>query len=107
MKDPLRELFRGFMRVHILYHASNEPIYGVWMMRELEKHGYEVSPGTLYPLLHLMEKEGLLKSRKGVYEGRVRKYYRITSKGKEVLEKIREKVGELAQEILREDKNCG
>ncbi|WP_369019180.1 PadR family transcriptional regulator [Thermatribacter velox] len=103
----MKELFRGFMRIHILYHAGNETIYGVWMMSELKKHGYEVSPGTLYPLLHNMEKEGLLKSRKEVHEGRVRKYYRITSQGKEVLKKAREKVKELAQEILREDKSYG
>ncbi len=107
MKDSLRELFRGFMRVHILYHASNEPIYGVWMMKELERHGYEVSPGTLYPLFHLMEKEGLIRSYKKVHEGKIRKYYRITSKGEDILRKACEKVKELAREILRENKSYG
>ena len=58
------EFFAGFIRLHILYHAYEEPIFGLGILRELRRHGYELSPGTLYPLLHRMEERGLLKSEK-------------------------------------------
>lgn len=99
-----KKLILGFARVHILYHASKGEIYGSWMMEELERHGYSVSPGTIYPILHEMEREGLLKSRKVVVGGKVRRMYRITEKGQELLEDARKKVKELFDEIMEEDK---
>ncbi len=95
-----RKLFLGFVRVHILYHASKEEIYGAWMLRELERHGYAISPGTLYPILHEMERDGLLESRKVVVDGKVRKVYRATGKGLEVLDLARERVRELSEELF-------
>ncbi len=95
-----RKLFLGFVRVHILYHASKGEIYGAWMLKELEKHGYSISPGTLYPILHEMERDGLLESRKVVAEGRVRKVYRATERGLEVLNLARERVRELSEELF-------
>ena len=77
----IRNIFLGFIRIHILYHASKEEIFGVKIMKELERHGYSISPGTLYPILHSLENQGYLTSRKEVVEGKVRKYYRITKKG--------------------------
>ncbi|MDI3496809.1 PadR family transcriptional regulator [Archaeoglobus sp.] len=97
-----RKLILGFARVHILYHASKEEIYGSWMIEELGRHGYSISPGTLYPILHEMEREGLLRSRKVVVDGRVRKMYRITEKGRKLLDDAREKVKELFEEIMEE-----
>ena len=47
----LREILLGFVRVHILHHAAEEPFFGSWMMGELASHGYNVGPGTLYPIL--------------------------------------------------------
>ncbi|NMC01995.1 MAG: PadR family transcriptional regulator, partial [Chloroflexi bacterium] len=47
-----RELFLGFVKAHILYHAGREAVYGLWLIEELARHGYELSPGTLYPILH-------------------------------------------------------
>src|SRR5664279_2409763 len=58
-----REILLGFWKVHILHHASQEPIHGQWVLTELRRHGYEISPGTLYPLLHRLERNGLLKCR--------------------------------------------
>lgn len=98
----IRELFVGFIRIHILYHASLGPVYGLELMEELESHGYRVSPGTIYPILGKLEQTGLLVSEKVNVEGKIRKYYRITESGGEVLLQAREKVRELASEILRE-----
>lgn len=100
MEPIIKELFLGFMRIHILYHADEKEIYGVWMMEELKKHGYSVSPGTLYPVLNSLEKKGYLNSRKEVIEGRVRKYYRTTEKGRKVLEMAKEKIKELSSEVV-------
>lgn len=97
-----RDLFLGFIKLHILYHAGQEPIYGVWMMEELAEHGYQLSAGTLYPTLHSLEEEGYLVSEKKVVEGKTRKYYSLTSEGREALEKGRAKAIELLNEIREE-----
>ncbi|MFZ5649305.1 MAG: PadR family transcriptional regulator [Bacillota bacterium] len=99
----LRELFLGFIRVHILYHASLSQVYGLELMEELESHGYPVSPGTMYPILNKLEQSGLLVSEKVNAEGKIRKYYSITNAGSEVLKEAREKIRELAREVLEGD----
>lgn len=95
-----RELFLGFIRVHILYHASLSPVYGLELMEELERHGYPVSPGTMYPILGKLEQSGLLVSEKVNVEGKIRKYYSITEAGSKVLLEAKEKIRELAREVL-------
>ncbi len=90
----------GFIKIHILYHASKEEIYGVEILEELRGHGYTMSPGTLYPALHFLERNGYLKSRKEIVKGKVRKYYTITPQGLEMLEKSKAKIKELIDEIL-------
>ncbi|RLL44875.1 PadR family transcriptional regulator [Oceanobacillus piezotolerans] len=95
----LRKLFLGFIQIHILHHAKEHPIYGAWMHEELENHGYEISAGTLYPILHNMESDGLLKREDRNVNGKIRKYYTATSKGEEVLMQAREKAYELFKEI--------
>lgn len=101
MDDPLSRLFfGGFVRLHILYHAIREPIFGVEMMRELGRHGYEIGPGTLYPILHQLEKAGYLASHAEVVSGKRRKYYRATPEGAAVLEAAKAKLRELASEVL-------
>ncbi|MCC2251368.1 PadR family transcriptional regulator [Virgibacillus sp. AGTR] len=95
----LRKLFLGFIHIHILHHAKEEPIYGSWMLEELHEHGYEMSAGTLYPILHRMEKDGLLNKSEVNVEGKIRKYYRATDKGVEVLVEARAKAYELFKEI--------
>ncbi len=96
----IREIFLGFIKVHILYHASRGGVCGVEMMEELRRHGYEISPGTLYPTLHLLEREGYLKGESRVVAGRRRRYYRATEKGRRALEEARIKIRELVEEVL-------
>ncbi len=88
------------MRLHILYHADKEPICGVEFMEELQRHGYEVSAGTLYPILHGMEKAGYLKSHSAVVAGKRRKNYTITPAGRRVLVEAQKKVRELVSEVV-------
>jgi DNA-binding PadR family transcriptional regulator len=97
-----RKFFLGFIKVHILYHASKAPIYGVEIAEELKRHGYHLSPGTLYPTLHRLESEDYLKQSKKVVGGRVRKYYTITNRGLAVLETARKRIRELVEEVLEE-----
>ena len=95
----LRKFFLGFIQIHILHHAKKDPFYGSWMIEELKEHGYDMSPGTLYPLLHNMESKGLLEKEEKTVEGKVRKYYKSTPLGNEVLEEARKKAYELFKEI--------
>lgn len=98
-----REFFLGFIKIHILYHAALEPVYGLALIEELERHGYEISPGTLYPLLHSLEDEGYLVREERVVEGKVRKYYTATAEGRTALADVKPKIAELVEEVL-EDK---
>lgn len=95
-----RELELGAMRAHILHHASRAPVYGSWMLKELERHGYDLSYGTLYPTLHKMEEEGFLLREDRVEGGRVRKYYEATDKGERELERVRSMIRELYREVV-------
>jgi PadR family transcriptional regulator, regulatory protein PadR len=95
----MRELFLGFIRLHLLYHAAQEPIYGLDMIRELARHGYGVSPGTIYPILHRLARDGYLQPQTRVVEGRRRTYYRATPAGAAALAEAMIKVRELVQEV--------
>ena len=97
-----REFFLGFIKIHILYHATKEPVFGVEITDELARHGYGIGPGTLYPTLHRLEKAGYLKMQAQVSHGKIRKYYRITARGRQVLEQAREKIRELVTEVIEE-----
>lgn len=94
-----RGLFLGFIKLHILYHAGQEPVFGLWLIEELARRDYRLSPGTLYPILHALEQEGLLVSESRVVDGKMRKYYSITTKGQSELEASRLKAQELLKEI--------
>ncbi len=96
----LKDFFLGFVKIHILYHASREAIYGVKILEELGRHGYRLSPGTLYPTLHRLTKEGYLESSSKVVGGKVRKYYTITERGLMALDEARGKIAELVNEVL-------
>ncbi len=95
----LRKLFLAFIQIHILHHANKEPIYGSWMKEELERHGYTISAGTLYPIFHNLLKEELLTCEEKTVNGKIRKYYSITPKGKEVLIEAKKKAHELNGEL--------
>lgn len=99
----LRDFFLGFIKIHILHHAAEEPIYGLAMIEELKRHGYDLSPGTLYPVLHGLERNGYLEREDRVVGGKVRKYYTITEAGREALSEARQQIGELVDEVLVEN----
>jgi DNA-binding PadR family transcriptional regulator len=96
----VHELLRGAIRLHVLHHADLGEVHGAWMAGELARHGYRISPGTLYPTLHRMEEEGLLRSRALVVAGRSRRVYRITRRGRVQLAAGRRVLRELAEEVL-------
>lgn len=96
----IRDFFLGFIRIHILYHASKEPLYGLWLIQELDRHGYKLSPGTLYPILHGLEGEGYLKAFEKLQNGKIRKYYRTTSKGDRMLLQSKERIRALIDEVM-------
>lgn len=96
----MRDFLRGAVRLHILHHAAEHDIHGAWMTEELARHGYQISPGTLYPTLHRLEADGLLTSERRTVEGRTRRLYRITQTGCDALTRDRAAVAELANEIL-------
>lgn len=97
-----RDLFAGMIRLHVLHHAAKGPIYGLWMIEELGRHGYKLSAGTLYPVLHGLEKKGYLRSREERVGRTVRRLYRATPSGKRALAAAREKVRELFGELLKD-----
>jgi DNA-binding PadR family transcriptional regulator len=99
----VREFQRGAVRLHILHHAAEEEIHGAWMTAELARHGYEISPGTLYPTLHRLEADGLLVSRQHVVDGRTRRVYRATAEGRRALAEDRKALAELAREVLGDE----
>ncbi|ASI98273.1 PadR family transcriptional regulator [Thermococcus celer] len=94
--------YRDFLTLHVLHHANEGPVTGSFMMEELRRHGYRVSPGTIYPLLHSLEGKGLLKGHREVRNGRRVRIYEITERGKKVLEEGRKKLRELCKELLEE-----
>ena len=98
----LKDFFLGFIKIHILYHASKEPIYGAEIREELGRHGYWLSPGTIYPTLHRLERDGYLKRQSKVVASKMRNYYAITEKGKKTLEESRNKIRELVAEVIEE-----
>lgn len=102
MKDDtiVRNVFLAFVRVHILHHAAEDRVFGLEMMEELRRHGYGLSPGTLYPILHGLEEAGFLRAESSVVDGKTRKYYRATAKGRRMLAEVREKIDELVNEVM-------
>ncbi|HJX13024.1 MAG TPA: PadR family transcriptional regulator [Dehalococcoidales bacterium] len=97
--DIIKNFFLGFIRLHVLYHASKGPVYGFWMIKELGRHGYNLSPGTLYPILHRMERDGFIFSEKELIKGKWRRYYRITDEGRQALSQSYYKIKELINEL--------
>ena len=96
----ITDFFLGFIKIHILYHASKEPVFGLELIKELARHGYHISPGTLYPILHRLLNEEYLTIETKVVNGKVRKYYRITAKGKRALKECAGKIHELVEEVV-------
>lgn len=97
-----REILLAFWKVHILHHANEGPVVGNWMLQELRHHGYDVSPGTLYPLLKRMEGNGWLRSKAAAAGGaHARREYRLTAEGRKVLVIVQRQLRELGVELLK------
>ncbi len=97
-----QEFLAGLIRLHVLHHAVEGEFFGNWMIEELHEHGYKIGPGTLYPMLHALERKGYLKSRTEGAGRRARRYYRTTRKGREALKVAISKVRELFNELVKE-----
>jgi len=100
MERFINKLYLGFLNAHILYHASKEPIYGKWMMEELNHHGYKIGPSHIYPLLRSLLDEGLLLMESKIVDKHTIKYYQTTEKGNQVLKDLMVKIKELSFELL-------
>jgi PadR family transcriptional regulator PadR len=98
MEKELQKILSGFIRLHILHHAAEQPVYGHWMMEELRDHGYSISPGTMYPMLRNLERTGLLRSVADSSLPR-KQLYSITPSGLEVLQEARGRLQELFNEV--------
>jgi PadR family transcriptional regulator PadR len=99
--DPSRrDLYSGMIRLHILRHAEHEAIFGAGMAEELARHGYKISPGTLYPILHGLEKRGYLKSEEERSGKSIRRLYKITASGRRALKTAKLRVRELFGELI-------
>src|SRR5262249_31158217 len=96
----MREFIRGAVQLHILHHAASRDVHGAWLTEELAGHGHRVSPGTLYPTLHRLEADDLLKSRRETVDGRVLRVYAATRARRRGLERARAALRELAEEVL-------
>jgi PadR family transcriptional regulator PadR len=97
-----KELYSGMIRLHILYHASRGPIFGLWIIEELGRHGYKLSPGTLYPILHALERKGYLRSSEKREGRQLRRLYRATPAGRKALAAAKVKVRELVGELFED-----
>ncbi len=98
-----KDLYSGLIRLHVLHHAAERSIYGSWMIEELREHGYEISPGTLYPMLHGLARKGYLKVRQEGPGRRARRLYMITARGRAALADAKSKVQELFGELFDSD----
>lgn len=94
-------IYGGLIRLHVLHHAAERPVYGLWIIEELARHGYRLSPGTLYPLLHSLERRGLLRSKAHREGRRIRRVYGITPGGRTALRAAKLKVKELFGELFK------
>lgn len=103
MKATYYELYSGLVRLHVLHHASREPVFGFAMIEELNRHGYKLGPGTMYPLLHGLEKRGWLTSVTKHAGGRRRRVYVATRAGRQALKSGRERVRELFDELTEDE----
>ena len=105
MKKLIREILLSFWKVHILHHADEGPVYGQWMLNELRRHGYDISPGTLYPLLQRLEQHGWLRCETEPDRGqKSRKNYLLTDEGRKILDTVKDQVEEMYREVVGEPK---
>jgi DNA-binding PadR family transcriptional regulator len=98
-----KNLSVDFIELHILHHASEAPLYGLWMIEELARHGYRLSASHLYPRFHRLERDGLVSRKDKVVDGKLRKYYRLTGRGRSHLKAQKSRLMELVGEAFTAD----
>jgi DNA-binding PadR family transcriptional regulator len=98
-----QDVFRDLIRLHILHHASKKGVFGSWFIEELARHGYKLSPGTLYPILHGLEKKGYLRSSNQRLGKSLRRVYHATPSGRKLLASAKRKVTELFGELFENE----
>jgi PadR family transcriptional regulator len=103
LRAKFYELYSGLVRLHVLYDATREPVFGFGMIAELNRHGYKLGPGTMYPLLHGMEKRGWLKSVEQNVGGRARRVYLATRTGRQALKIGQDRVREPFEELTKDE----
>ena len=106
-KDAYQPLYSGLIRLHVLHHACEGPVFGLEMIEELSRHGYHIGPGTLYPILHELEARKWLRSQKELAGGRFRRVYRATPGGRRALAAAKDKVSELFGELFEAENPSG
>jgi PadR family transcriptional regulator, regulatory protein PadR len=92
-----------FVELHILHHASDGELYGLWMLEELAEHGYKLNASQLYPRFHFLEEQGFLSRTNRNVGGKIRKYYQLTPKGEAYLAEQKRRLLELVSEALSVD----
>lgn len=102
-----RQIYGGLVRLHVLHHAAHEPIFGQGIMDELARHGYRLGPGTLYPILHGLERAGLLRSTVERSGKSSRRVYVATAAGRKALRGAKGKVWELFRELFEDELSAG
>lgn len=99
----VQSFFHGMLRLFVLQQAAHEPVYGGALAKALRRHGYEISPGSLYPLLHSLEHERLVRRRSRMVRGRERKYYELTALGRACLEAVRSDLTGLVRGLVLDE----
>ena len=99
-QQMMHSFWQGILKFFVLHQAAQSPVYGGRLKKQLEDWDYDISPGSLYPMLHSLEKARLLKSQVKIYKGRARKYYDITDAGREVLTQVQEELADVLAKML-------
>lgn len=95
-----RDFLRGFVKIYTLWRAGQEEVYGLQIAEEMRQLGFELSPGTLYPALHALHAERDVSVRDRVVEGKRRKCYRVTAKGRRELAELQDRLSVLMRKVF-------
>ncbi len=97
-----RDFLRGFVKIYTLWRAGQEEVYGSQIAEEMKQLDFELSPGTLYPALHALLGERDVTVRGRIVDGKRRKCYRVTAKGRRELAELRDRLAVLMQKVFSE-----
>lgn len=95
-----REIRLGIWKIHILFHAAQRDVWGTWLLDELAEHGHQLSPGTLYPALARMERNGWLERKGNATHAHARHVFRTTAEGGRLLQTLRRELTVLYEEVV-------